>query len=391
MTRRLGISTTAIHGIPHRRPDWTPVAPAVQQSSTFVSPVGSEETILYSRYGNNPNQLEVARKYALLEGAEDAAFLASGMGATALAHLAVLRPGDHLISSSWIYGGTRQLFDEELSRHGIDITYVAPDQPRLWRKSVRKATRALFVETPTNPLMRVVDMGPVAHVAREFGLALLVDATFASPINFRPLEHGADVAITSATKYLNGHSDVIAGAVAGSASFVEEVTRLMRLWGQAIDPHAAWLIDRGMRTLGVRMERHNTNGMAVATWAEGHPAITKVHYPGLPSHPDHEHAKTVLAGAGGMVGLELKGGAKATERMLKRLKLITHAPSLAGVETLISEPRLTSHKGIGAEGRAKIGIPDGFLRLSCGIEDAEDIIGDLEEALESGSVRKTAV
>lgn len=377
----LGPSTIAIHGIPRRRPDWSPVAPALQQSSTFTNPVGSEDEVLYSRYGNNPNQVDLAGKYALLEGADAAVFVASGMGATALAHLAVLRPGDHLISSTWIYGGTQKLFDEELGRYGIDVTYVSPDQPRLWRKSIRKATRAIFVETPTNPLMRVIDMGPIAYAAEEHGLALLVDATFASPINYRPLEHGADVVITSATKYLNGHSDVIAGAVAGSVSFVEEVTRLMRLWGQAIDPHAAWLIDRGMRTLALRMERHNSNGMAVAQWAEQHAGISKVHYPGLPSHPDHAHAKTVLAGYGGMVGLELKGGAKAAERMLKRLKLVTHAPSLAGVETLVSEPRLTSHKGIGTEGRTKIGIPDGFLRLSCGIEDAADIIADLEQGL----------
>jgi cystathionine beta-lyase/cystathionine gamma-synthase len=378
---RLGSSTTAIHGIPHRRPDWSPIAPALQQSSTFVNPVGSEEEVLYSRYGNNPNQLQLAKKYALLEGAEDAIFLASGMGATALAHLAVLRPGDHLIASSWIYGGTQHLFDEELARFGIDVTYVNPEQPRHWRKAVRKATRAIFVETPTNPLMRIIDLGPITYVAEEEGLALLVDATFASPFNFRPIEHGADVVITSATKYLNGHSDVIAGAVAGSTSVVEEVSRLMRLWGQAIAPHAAWLIDRGMRTLGLRMERHNSNGLAVASWAETQEGIARVHYPGLPSHPDHDKAKAVLKGFGGMVGLELKGGVKAAERMLKRLKMIAHAPSLAGVETLVSEPRLTSHKSIGPEGRAKIGIPDGFLRLSCGIEDPEDIIGDLEQAL----------
>jgi cystathionine beta-lyase/cystathionine gamma-synthase len=376
-----GFSTIAIHGLPHRRPDWSPVAPALYQSSTFSNPIGSEDEVIYSRYGNNPNQVQLARKYALLEGAEDAIFVASGMGATALAHLAVLRPGDHLISSTWIYGGTRRLFDEELGRYGVEVTYVGPDQPRLWRKSVRKATRAIFVETPTNPLMRVIDLGPIAYIAEEYGLALLVDGTFASPINFRPLEHGADVVITSATKYLNGHSDVIAGAVAGSTSFVEEVNRLMRLWGQAIDPHAAWLIDRGMRTLSVRMERHNANGMAVAQWGERHAGISKVHYPGLPTHPDHEYAKSILNGFGGMVGLELKGGAKAAEKLLKRLKLITHAPSLAGVETLVSEPRLTSHKSIGPEGRAKIGIPDGFLRLSCGIEDAADIIGDLEQGL----------
>jgi len=381
-TRRFGPSTTAIHGVPHRRPDWAPVAPSIQQSSTFTAPVGSDEDIIYSRYGNNPNQVQIAKKYALLEGAEDAIFLASGMGATALAHLAVLRPGDHLVSSSWIYGGTQHLFDEELGRLGIDITYVRPDQPRLWRRSVRKATRAIFVETPTNPLMRVIDMTPVAHVAREFGLALLVDATFASPINFRPLEHGADIAITSATKYLNGHSDVIAGVVAGSTSFVEEVNRLMRLWGQAIDPHAAWLVDRGMRTLALRMARHNANGMAVASWAESHPAVARVHYPGLPSHPDHAHAKAALDGFGGMVGLELTGGPKAAERVLKRLKLVTHAPSLAGVETLVSEPRYTSHKGISPEDRATLGIPDGFLRLSCGLEEAEDIIADLQQAME---------
>ena len=382
MTRPgLGPSTIAIHGTPHRRPDWSPVAPSLHQSSTFSNPIGSDDEVLYSRYGNNPNQVELAKKYAILEGADSAIFVSSGMGATALAHLAVLRPGDHLISSTWIYGGTQRLFDEELGRYGIEVTYVSPEQVRLWRKSVRKSTRAIFVETPTNPLMRVIDLGPISYVAKEHGLALLVDATFASPINFRPLEHGADVVITSATKYLNGHSDVIAGVVAGTTSFIEEVNRLMRLWGQAIDPHAAWLIDRGMRTLAVRMERHNGNGMAVAQWAEQQPGIAKVYYPGLPSHPDHAYAKSVLAGFGGMVGLELKGGAKAAERLLKRLTLITHAPSLAGVETLISEPRLTSHKGIGPEGRAKIGIPDGFLRLSCGIEDAADIIADLEQGL----------
>ncbi len=380
--RRHGFSTTAIHGIPRRRPDWTPVAPALVQSATFTNPVGSDEEVLYSRYGNTPNQLALARKYALLEGTEDAIFVASGMGATALAHLAVLRPGDHLISSGWIYGGTQRLFDDELARFGIEVTYVNPEQPRQWRRGVRKATRAIFLETPTNPLMRIVDMGPVSQIAREFGLALLVDGTFASPINFRPLEHGADVIITSATKYLNGHSDIIAGAVAGSASFIEEVTRLMRLWGQAIDPHAAWLVDRGMRTLAVRMERHNANGTAVARWAEEHPGVSRVHYPGLPSHPDHAIAEAALDGFGGMVGLELKGGVRATERLLKRLKVITHAPSLAGVESLVSEPRLTSHRGLTPEERAAAGIPDGFLRLSCGLEDAEDIIADLAQGLE---------
>ncbi|HET8633030.1 MAG TPA: aminotransferase class I/II-fold pyridoxal phosphate-dependent enzyme, partial [Gemmatimonadales bacterium] len=232
--RRLGLSSTAVHGAAARHADWAPVVPAIVQSSTFASPVGSDEEVLYTRYGNNPNQVSLARKYALLEGADDALFVASGMGATALAHLAVLRPGDHLISSAWIYGGTRKLFDEEFGRFGIDVTYVEPDQPRNWRRSMKKHTRAIFIETPTNPTMRVLDVDAVAQAAREHGLALLVDATFASPINFRPIEHGADVVISSATKYLNGHSDVIAGAVAGTSSFIDEMTRLMRLWGQAI-------------------------------------------------------------------------------------------------------------------------------------------------------------
>ncbi len=381
MKRRYGLSTLAIHGDPHRRPDWAPVVPPVMQSSTFTNPVGSAEEVMYSRYGNNPNQVSLGKKYALLEGTEAAVFVASGMAATALAHLAVLRPGDHLVTSSWIYGGTKRLFDEEFGRLGIDVTYVSPDQPRLWRRSVRKSTRAIFVETPTNPLMRVLDLTPMAQIARDSGLALLVDGTFASPINFRPLEHGADIVITSATKYLNGHSDVIAGAVAGSASLIEEVMRLMTLWGQAIDPHTAWLIDRGLRTLEIRMARHNENGMAVAQWASQHPAVVRVHYPGLPSHPEHEQAKQDLDGFGGMLGLEIKGGVRATEKMLRKLKVITHAPSLAGVESLISEPRLTSHSRLSDEQRAKLGIPDGFVRLSCGLENAADIIADLEQAL----------
>jgi cystathionine beta-lyase/cystathionine gamma-synthase len=376
-----GQSTIAVHGRPARKADWAPVVSPIVQSTTFVNPVGSDEEVLYTRYGNNPNQVEVAGKYALLEGAEAAILVASGMGATALAHLAILRPGDHLLASRWIYGGTQKLFDEEFGRLGISVTYVDPSQYRLWRRALRKTTRAIFIETPTNPAMRVLDLQVVAQLAREFGLALVVDATFASPINFRPLEHGADVVITSATKYLNGHSDVIAGAVAGTEAVIEEVTRLMRLWGQAIDPHQAWLLDRGLKTLAVRMERHNQNGLAVARWAEGRQGIVRVHYPGLPSHPDHEIARRSLDGFGGMVGLELAGGTEGAETFLRRLRMVAHAPSLAGVESLISEPRLTSHKHLSPTARAAQGIPDGFVRLSCGIEDAADLIADLDQAL----------
>ncbi|MGH8622657.1 MAG: trans-sulfuration enzyme family protein, partial [Burkholderiales bacterium] len=244
----------------------------------------------------------------------------------------------------------------------------------------RKTTRAIFLETPTNPLLRVIDLEPISALCKAEGLALLVDSTFASPVNFRPLEHGADLVIHSATKYLNGHTDVIAGAVAGAEPVVEEVRKLMQVWGQALDPMAAWLIDRGLRTLAVRVERHNATGQKVAEWCSGQRAFSAVHYPGLASHPDHAVAKRVLAGCGGMLGLELKGGARAAERFLRALRIAVHAPSLGGVETLVSEPRFTSHASLSPEERAKAGIPDGFLRFSLGLEDADDLIADFAQA-----------
>ena len=381
MTRRLGLSTRAIHGDPAVRPDWTPVAPPLYQSSTFTNPVGSTAQVLYTRYGNNPNQVAIAKRLALLEGAEAAIFVASGMGAAALAHLAVLRPGDHLLSSEWIYGGVHRLFSQEFGRLGIEVSFVNPQESRTWKRALRKTTRAIFLETPTNPLLRVVDIEPFATLCKAEGLALIVDSTFATPMNFRPLEHGADVVIHSATKYLNGHSDVIAGAVAGTESVIEEVRRLMQVWGQALDPMAAWLIDRGMKTLAVRVARQNATGTAVAEWCAGQAPFSAVHHPSLPSHPDHETARRLLNGYGGMLGVELKGGAAAADRFLRALTIATHAPSLGGVETLVSEPRLTSHASLTPAQRAEAGIPDGFLRFSLGLEDADDLIADFARAL----------
>jgi cystathionine beta-lyase/cystathionine gamma-synthase len=379
--RRLGLSTHAIHGSPEPRPDWTPVATPIFQSSTFTNPIGSTQEVLYTRYGNNPNQVAIAKRLALLEGAEAAIFVGSGMGAAALAHLAILRPGDHLLSSEWIYGGVYRLFSQEFGRLGIEVSFVNPVESRSWKRALKKNTRAVFVETPTNPVMRVLDIDAIGTLCKAEGLALLVDSTFASPINFRPLEHGADVVIHSATKYLNGHTDVIAGAIAGTEAVVEEVRRLMWVYGQALDPMAAWLIERGMKTLSVRMERHNRNGQQVAEWCAKHKAIAAVHYPGLPSHPDHQSAQATMQGFGGMLGIELKGGVHAAERFLRGLTIAAHAPSLGGCETLVSEPRLTSHASLTAEERAKAGIPDGFLRFSLGLEDADDLIGDFAQSL----------
>jgi cystathionine beta-lyase/cystathionine gamma-synthase len=378
---RAGLSTVAIHGDAELRTPGAPVAAPIVQSSTFVAAPGPSDDVLYTRYGNNPNQVSLAERLARLEGAEAAIFVASGMGATALAHLAVLRPGDHLLSSDWIYGGTRRLFVEEFRRFGIETSFVNPDRQREWRARFRKNTRAIFVEMPTNPLMRVLDVAWMATLAKAEGVPFLVDSTFASPINFRPLEYGADVVIHSATKYLNGHSDVIAGAVAGTEPLVHEVRDKMRLWGQSIDPHQAWLVERGLKTLAVRMGRHNETGQRVSEWLEGHAKVRRVHYPGLDSHPDHALAAKILSGFGGMVGLELAGGGRAAERFLRALRLITHAPSLGGVESLVSEPRFTSHASLSAAERAAAGIPDGFLRLSLGLEDADDLIADLTRGL----------
>ncbi len=381
MKRRLGFSTRAIHGDLEARPDWAPVVAPLYQSSTFTNPIGSTHEVLYTRYGNNPNQLQIARRLALLEGAEAAIFVASGMGATALAHLAVLRPGDHLLSSDWIYGTTQRLFQGEFGRFGIEVSFVTPFEQRTWKRALKKNTRAIFIETPTNPLLRVIDIEPIAALCKTEGVALVVDSTFATPINFRPLEQGADLVIHSATKYLNGHSDVIAGAVAGSEAVIEEVRKLMQVWGQALDPMAAWLIERGMKTLAVRVARQNATALSLAEWCSQQPQFAAVHHPGLPSHPDHEDAKRILNGFGGMLGVELKGGAHAAERFLHALTIAAHAPSLGGVETLVSEPRLTSHASLTPEERVRAGIPDGFLRFSIGLEDADDLIADFAQAL----------
>jgi cystathionine beta-lyase/cystathionine gamma-synthase len=254
-------------------------------------------------------------------------------------------------------------------------------ESRAWRKGLRKKTRAIFLESPVNPTCRVVDLKPVSYLTKEVGLALVVDSTFASPINFRPLEHGADVVIQSATKYLNGHHDVLGGAVMGTAPYIEEVKQKMMVWGQGPDPFACWLLERGLKTLDVRVRRQNENALRVAQYCAEHDKVARVHYPGLESHPDHEVAKGCMNGYGGMLALELRGGAGAADRFIRRLKLIIHATSLGGVESLISEPRFSSHAHLSSAARAALGIPDGFVRLSIGLESADDLVADIEQAL----------
>ena len=377
------LGTLSVHGgdrSDNRDVD-APVVNPIYQSVNFIQEIASGEGLRYPRYGNSPNADVVQRRIAAIEHAEASLLLASGMGATACALLALLRPGDHLIASSWIYGGTKALLQQEFESLGIKVTFVNPMETRLWRKVIKKDTRVIFVESPVNPTCRVLDMEAISLATRQTGIALVVDATFASPVNFRPLDYGADVSIHSATKYLNGHHDVLGGIVSGTAPYIDEVRRKMMLWGQAPDPFAAWLLERGLKTLELRVLRQNDNAMRVAEWCEDRKEIRKVVYPGLPSHPDHEIARKTLDGFGGMLAIELAGGGKSAERFLRRLKLFRHAPSLGGVESLVSEPRFTSHADMTASERAAIGIPDGFVRISVGIEGADDLIKDLEQAL----------
>jgi cystathionine beta-lyase/cystathionine gamma-synthase len=381
VTRKLGLSTTAIHGgAPRPNPGEGVSAPLVQ-SVNYAQDTGTSEGLLYTRYGNTPNAERVQRRLALLEGSEEALVLSSGMGATACAMLALLRSGDHLVSSSWIYGGTRKLFTEDLVGMGIEVTLVNPLEPRAWRKALKKTTRAIFLESPVNPTCRVLELNSLQSLAHNEGIALVVDSTFASPVNFRPIEHGVDVVIHSATKYLNGHHDILAGVVCGNEPFIDEVRRKMKVWGQAPDPFACWLLERGLKTLDVRVKRQNENAMRIAQWCSTRPEIAKVHYPGLPSHPDHEIAKTLLDGFGGMMAIEIKGAGPAAIKFVHGLKLFAYAASLGGVDSLVIEPRYSSHEHMSPDERARIGIPDGFLRMSIGIENAEDLIADIEQAL----------
>lgn len=375
-----GFSTRAIHA-GHPEPSvGAPVVTPIYPTTTFYSDPSGQGEVLYTRYGNGPNHQLLERRIAALEGAEDALVVASGMAAMSMALISVLKAGDHVLATDAIYGGTRGLLQRELSRLGIETTFADLFSDH-WTDGLRPNTRVVLGETPSNPLLRVLDLRPIADAAHAHGAVVIVDATFGSPVHYRALEHGADIVMHSATKYLGGHSDVTAGVLAGSAERIGEARARARVWGPVLDPHAAWLLERGIKTLSVRMERHNRNGMEVARWAETRPEVARVFYPGLPSHPDHEVARRVLDGFGGMVGIELAGGGPAADRFVRALRLAKLAPSLGGVETLISEPRFTSHAAMTPEQRAANGIRDGFLRVSLGIEDAADIIADFDQAL----------
>ena len=376
---RTGISTLAVHAGPHDRRPGAPVVPPLIASSTFYNDPEAEGEIRYGRYANTENHERVSQKLAALERAESALLTGSGMAAISTAILSCVGAGDHIVAADALYGGTRTLLTRELPRLGIQTTFADPVSG--WSAEVQANTRLLYMELPVNPTLQVPDPRPIVSLARERGIPLVVDATFATPVNFRPLEHGADLVVHSATKYLGGHSDLVAGVLAGSRDRILRATEVLRSFGPSLDPHAIWLLDRGIRTLGIRIQRQNETALDLAHWLHEHPLVEAVHYPGLPTHPDHQVASTLLDGFGGMLAFVVRGGDAAAREVIKRFELIAVAPSLGGVESLVSMPRYTSHAALSAAERRSAGIADGFLRLSVGIEDAQDLRADLDDAL----------
>lgn len=337
----------------------------------------------YIRLNNTPNHAVLHEKLAALENGEAALVTASGMAAISTSLLAVLSAGDHLLAQDCLYGGTHDFLTRDLPAMGIDYDFIDGNDPDSWKAKVRPSTRVIYVETMTNPLLQVADLRAVVSFAETHGLISMVDNTFASPINFRPPEIGFDLSLHSCTKYLNGHSDIVAGAVIGRSSLVEKITRKLNHLGGSLDPHACFLLHRGMKTLAVRMRHQNESTLKIARFLDGHEAVARVNYPGLETHPGHLRAKELFDGFSGMLSFELKGGMEGAERFMEKTALPAIAPSLGGIETLLTRPAVTSHSGMSPEERRRLGISDGLIRMSVGIEAAEDLIADLAQALES--------
>lgn len=389
-----GISTLSVHGArpgteAERPASSTPTVQPIYQTSVFTFPDlasldavqdGTHPGYMYGRYGL-PNHAALERAVAALEGGEAALACASGMGATAAALLAALSGGGKVAAACDVYGGTYGLL-EELGRFGVGTRWVDAGNLAEVEAALREGCRLLLVETLSNPLVKVADLPALAAAAHRGGALLLVDNTFATPCLCRPLRHGVDAVVHSVTKFLGGHSDLTAGVLVGTASFIREARRVAMRFGPTLGPHDAWLAVRGMKTLSLRMVRTCENAMALATFLASHPKVAAVHYPGLASHPDHVLAGRVLTGGfGGVLAFELKGGLQAADALVKSLRLITLVPSLGGVATTLSHPAKTSHRGLSAAERERLGVRDGLLRLSVGIEDAPDLTADFAQAL----------
>lgn len=375
-----GYSTKAIHAGQEPDPTTGAIITPIYQTSTYIQEaVGVHKGYDYART-INPTRVAVERNIAALENGAYGLAFASGMAAIT-AVMSLLKSGEHVIASRNVYGGTFRLFDMVLTRQGLSFTWVDTSDLASVADAIRPQTRMLYVETPTNPTMVLTDLAAASRLARERDLILVVDNTFMSPYFQRPLDHGAAIVVHSTTKYLNGHSDSIGGAiVCNEATHYEWLKFIQNSSGAILSPFDSWLLLRGTKTLALRMEKHNSNAMIVAQFLAKHPAVTKVNYPGLASHPQHELAGRQASGFGGMISFDVGDGARARE-LLKTVRLCTLAESLGGVETLICHPAMMTHAIVPAEVREELGITDGLVRLSVGCEDAEDIVDDLATAL----------
>ena len=385
-----GISTVSVHAGEYIDEVTKAVVTPIFQSSTFLLSDTDYQKILqgrereiniYTREGN-PNRRAVAEKMMVLEGGEDALTFSSGMAAISASLLALLERGDHLVSTLDLYGGSNNLLRHDFPSLGIETTFVDSTNLETIEASIKANTRALFFESLSNPLLKILNLPKIIKIAQKHQLTTVVDNTFLTPYNLRPLDWGIDLVVHSASKYLNGHSDIIAGVSVAKKSLIDKIWKKMVRFGGSMDPHQAFLLERGLKTFALRMKHHNENGEKLARYLEGHTMIKRVIYPGLESYSQKELAKGLLKrGSGGMVSFEVKGGNEVALEFMKKLRIIREATSLGGVESLVSMPFNTSHAGLTREEKESMGIQPGLVRLSCGIEDPEDLIEDVDQAL----------
>ena len=344
----------------------------------------------YPRYFNTPNQEALCRKIAALEHTEAALIFGSGMAAVSTSLLAFLKKGDHLVIPRQIYGGTYNLLSEEFSNYGIEYTFIDHCGVEAFEKAILENSRLLYLETPSDPHLTLTDLESVARLARSRGILTLIDNTFASPVNQNPSDFGIDIIIHSATKYMGGHSDICAGAVAASADHIERIFHLAKNLGGSLSDYTVWLLERSLKTMGIRVAAQNANALQIARFLTSHPDIDKVYYPGLENHPGHEIAKRQMRGFGGMLSFEISPGLDM-EIFMNSLKWIKVSMSLAGVESTLLSPSRTSHALLSPQERLQAGISEGLIRFSTGIEDVEDLIGDLKQALQNAKSKAAVV
>lgn len=376
------IETLAIHaGEPKPRIGGAVVMPIFQSSTYEYLGEADYHDVRYIRLNNNPNQIALCKKIAAIENTEAALVAGSGMAAISATLMTILSNGDHFITLDCLYSGTHELTTKILPGYGISHSFVDGNDHASWERALKPNTKAIYVETLTNPLLQVADLVRIVEFARANKLVSLIDNTFASPINYRPADHGFDIVLESCTKYLNGHDDLVAGAVAGDVERIRPIKHKLDILGGTLDPHACFLLDRGLKTLAVRVRHQNASALRIATFLSEHSAVKHVNYPGLPSHEQHERAAELFTGFGGMISFEIKGGAESADRMFERLRIPALAVSLGGVESLIIRPAAAIHPNLSAEQRDASGISDGLIRLSVGLEATDDLIADFEQAL----------